>query len=481
MYALRLVRCSLMERRTQSIILFATSFAGFNATFMASSINIALPLIEAEFRVSAVTLGWLSTAYVLATGAVLMTVGRIADLYGRTRVFLIGLVAFTILSFASALAPSESVLLLLRALQGLSAALLFSTNMAIITLSQPPETRGRALGLMVAGVYLGTTTGPLLGGIIAGNAGWRMLFVAAGVMSVFNSALSFWKLRRFEWREPKTARFDVIGSVLWAIAFSALLLGFTYIPSATGVILMPASLLGLALFFWWEARADDPLLSLDLFRRNRVFAFSNGAAMINYAATYAMAFLMSLYLQYTRGLDPQAAGLVLVPGLLVQTGLSIVAGRLADRLPGRSLASVGMSLTVFGLFAFAFLGETTPYWYIFSVLALLGVGFALFASPITHTIMGSVDRRHVGTASATLATMRVTGQSLSMGLATFVLALVVGRHEIEPVDYPNFLISARVSFALFAALCVLGVAASLVRPRRPAREGMTPPKVSDTK
>jgi len=446
------------------MILVATAMIGFVATFMASSINIALPLIESEFRISAVTLGWISTAYVLSAGAVLMTVGRLADLYGRMRVYLIGLAAFTVLSFASALAPSASALIVLRVFQGLASALLFATHTALVILSHPPEVRGRALGLQVAGVYLGLTLGPVLGGIISRNAGWRILFVVVGGLSLANCVVPFWKLRKIDWREPKVARFDVLGSVVWAIALSALLLGFTYLPDAAGAILITAGMVGLALFFWWETRAGDPILSVDLFRRNRVFALSNAASLINYSATFAMTFLMSLYLQYNRGLDAQEAGLILVPGLFVQAGLSVLAGRLADRLPARMLASTGMSLTVLGLFAFTFLSETTRYWYIIGVLCALGVGLALFASPMTHTVMGSVEKRHVGVASATLATMRVTGQNLSMGLATLVLAIVIGRHEIGPADYPQFLTSARISFAIFAALCVFGVAASLVKP-----------------
>jgi EmrB/QacA subfamily drug resistance transporter len=455
-----------MDRTTQNIILAVTAVSGFMATLMATSINIALPLIESEFHISAVALGWISTAYVLSAAAVLMTVGRIADLYGRTRVYLVGLAGFIVLSFASAFAPSATVLIVLRVLQGLAAALLIATSTAMVILSHPPEIRGRALGIQVAGVYLGMTVGPLLGGIIARNAGWRALFVVVGTLSLLNSVVPFWKLRKIDWREPKQGRFDVSGSIIWAVALSALLLGFSYLPDVTGAILIAAGVVGLVLFFWRETRADDPILSVDLFLRNRVFAFSNAAALINYAATFAMTFLLSLYLQYNRGLDAQEAGLVLVPGLFVQAVLSVVAGRLADRLPSRILASVGMGLTVLGLFAFAFLTGTTPYWYIFTVLCVLGIGFALFATPITHTIMGSVEKRQVGTASATLATMRMTGQNLSMGLATLVLAIVVGRHEVEPVDYPHFLTSARISFAIFAALCVLGVAASLVGPRR---------------
>ncbi len=223
------------------------------------------------------------------------------------------------------------------------------------------------------------------------------------------------------------------------------------------------------MFFWWEGRAADPVLSVDLFRHNRVFAFSNVAALISYSATSAMTFLMSLYLQYNRGLDAQTAGFVLVTGVFLQAVLSVATGRLADRVEARLLTSAGMVLTVFGLFAFVFLGDTTPYWYIIATLCVLGIGFALFASPVTRTIMCSVEKCRVGTASAALATMRVTGQNMSMGLATLVLAIVVGRHEIVPADYPGLLTSVRISFAIFTVLCILGVGASLVKPTEAAR------------
>ncbi len=259
------------------------TMAGFVATFMGSSINIALKSIESDFHVSAVTLGWIPLFYALGAGAILMPVGRIADLYGRNRVFLIGLVGFTVTSFASAAVPSATVLLIMRALQGLFAALLFSTNMAIVTLAFSPETRGKALGILTGGVYLGMTLGPVLGGIIIQNAGWRALFVSIGVLGVINTVPAFWKLRGIEWREPKTERFDVPGSIVWAVALPVLLIGFSYLPALLGAILVATGVLGFVLFFWLEARAADPLLSVDLLRRNRVFAFSNVAAFVNYA------------------------------------------------------------------------------------------------------------------------------------------------------------------------------------------------------
>ncbi len=454
-----------MERSTQRMVLLVATTAGFLSTFMASAINIALPRIEEEWNVSAVTLSWISLGYVLAAAALLMPAGRLADFYGRKRFFVIGMAAFTLLTLAAALAPSAPVLILLRVLQGIATAVLFSCTVAMVTLAYPPERRGRALGLQVGGVYLGVTLGPVLGGVIIHNLGWRFIFVFVGAVGAVNCVLAAWRLRGVEWREPKHASFDVAGSVVWAVGLSVLLIGFSLLPGTLGWVLIAAGAAGIAGFLWWETRAPDPVLNVDLIRRNRVFAYSNAATFINYAATYAVTFLMSLYLQYNKGLDPQAAGLLLVTGTVVQTVFSPVAGRLADRVQARYVASAGMAVCVLGLGAFVFLSEDTAYWYIITTLCVLGLGFAFFATPIIYAIMGSVHRRYTGVASATIGTMRLTGQSISVGLATLVLAVVVGPHPIGPADYPNVLTSVRITFAIFTVLCMVGVAASLVGPR----------------
>jgi MFS family permease len=381
-------------------------------------------------------------------------------------VFILGMVIFTVISVASGFAPSASILLALRAIHGVSLAIGAATATALVILAYPPQSRGRALGLNVAGVYLGLTLGPVLGGLIIHNLGWRGLFFVVGALGLANVVVALWKLRGVDWREPRRARFDVLGSAVYAVSLTALLLGFSWLPGIAGVVLVAGGVGGLTAFLWWETRAADPLLKVDLLRGNRVFAFSNAAAFINYAATSAMVFLMSLYLQYNRGLNAQTAGLVLVTGTFVQAALSPVAGRLADRVASRYVASAGMAVCVVGLLGLSFVGTTTSYWEIIAMLCVLGFGFAFFSTPITHSVMGSVDKRFVGVASATLATMRQAGISISMGVATLVLALEVGRQAIQPADYPQVLTSVRVSFLIFAVLCALGVCASLVGPRR---------------
>ncbi len=450
-----------MERSQQTTTLVVTATSGFLSTFMASSVSIALPQIDSEFKLSAVLLGWIALSYVLSMGALLMPMGRVADVHGRKAVYLAGSVSFTVFTLACALAPSAGVLIALRLLQGAASALLFSTTTVLVILCYPPESRGRAIGLQVAGVYLGTTLGPVLGGVISHNAGWRSLFIIVGAVSLANAVVPFWKLRGVEWCEPRSARFDYLGSAIWVVALSTLLVGLSYLPLVVGTVLITVGVVGMGLFFWYETRAADPILSVGLLRHNPIFAFTNLASFINYSATFAMTFLMSLYLQYNRGLDAQVAGVVLVAGSFMQTVFSPVAGRVADRFRAPIVASFGMAACVVGLGALAFLGQATPWWYVIAFISLLGTGFAFFATPMTHTVMSSVAPRYVGVAGATLATMRVAGQSVSQGIATLVLALVVGRHVIGMADYPNLLTSVRITFAIFAVLSVFGVAASL--------------------
>ncbi len=461
-----------MERSQQRTVLVAVSTTGFLTAFAMSGVNVALKRIASELQLSAVSISWVTLATILATGALLMPMARVADFRGRVFVYNVGLAGFAISCFASAFAPNGAVLILTRALQGVGAAFLFSTTVAMVTLAYPPETRGRALGLQVSGVYLGLTLGPVLGGIMTENLGWRGLFIVVGAVNLVNLVWPLRTLRGLEWREPKVAPFDFWGSAAWVCALSALIIGFSYLPTTVGYVLIAAGVAGLAGFVRLEVRAVDPILNVNLLRHNRVFAFANAASFINYSATTAMTFLISLYLLYNRGLGAQTAGLMLVTGPFVQAAVSPLAGRLADRVEARFVASVGMALCAAGLFAMAFLEETTPYWYVIAVLFVLGLGFGLFASPIIHAIMGSVARRDVSVAAATSSTMRVSGQSFSMGIATLVLAVVVGRHEISAADHVSLLMSMRILFLIFAPLCVLGVAASLVGPgrSRPAAE-----------
>ena len=413
------------------VVLLVAATASFLTPFMATSINIALPSIGREFSIDAVTLGWITTAYLLAAAMFLVPLGRIADIRGRRKVFLAGMVGYTVVSFLCTLSRSQEMLIALRALQGCTDAMMFGTSTAIVTSVYPPEQRGRALGIIVASVYSGGALGPFIGGFLTQAAGWRSIFWLTTLLGALVVALTLWKMRG-EWAEARGQRMDVIGSVLYGLGLLGVMYGFRLLPSVSGVVPLAAGAVVLAAFVMRENRTDSPVLDMSLFRRNVVFALSNLSALINYAATYALSFLLSLYLQYIKGLDPRSAGLVMLAQPVMMALFSPLAGRLSDRVEPRIVASAGMAMSAAGLFLTAFLGADSPLAAIVAILLLCGLGFGLFSSPNTSAIMGSVPRRQYGVASATTGVMRLVGQMLSMGIAALIIALYVGEVQITP-------------------------------------------------
>jgi MFS family permease len=266
--------------------------------------------------------------------------------------------------------------------------------------------------------------------------------------------------------ESRGEKFDTVGTVMFSAGLAALMFGFSRLPQVPGAVFILLGLAGLGAFILWEDRSKAPLLDVRLFLKNRVFAFSNAAALINYSATSAVAFLLSLYLQYIKGMSPQQAGLILIAQPIVMTVFSPLAGKLSDRIEPRIVASSGMAITSVGLFFFILLGASTSLLFIVLCLLALGFGFALFSSPNTNAVMCSVDRRSYGVASSTLGTMRLTGQMLSMGVSVLIFALFMGNVRIAPEHYPVLLRSVKAAFTVFGVLCVIGVFASLARGNR---------------
>jgi len=445
-------------------VLVIATLTAFLTPFMASSINIALPAIERDFHIDAVLLAWVATSFLLPAAVFLLPFGRLADIHGRKRIFGWGIATYTAASFLCGLSPSILSLITFRVLQGVAGAMIFATGVAMLTSVFPVGERGRVLGLNVAAVYLGLSLGPPLGGLLTQSLGWRSLFLLNVPLGVIILALVLWSLKA-DWAEARGERFDLLGTLLYSLSLTMIMYGVPLLTARTGSWLVAMGLLGLVAFFRWEQRVEHPVLDVNLLRGNAVFTFSNLAALINYSATFAVTFLLSLYLQYTKGLGPRDAGLILVSQPLVMAAFSPIAGRLSDRIEPRTVASLGMAFTVLGLVLLAFLGEGTPLAFIVATLVILGFGFALFSSPNTNAVMSSVDRRLYGVASATLGTMRLSGQMLSMGIAMLVFALYVGRVRIGAANPASFLYSLKVAFAIFAILCFFGIFASLARGR----------------
>ncbi len=451
----------------RNAVLVAT-LGAFLTPFTSSAVNLALPTIGRGFGATAVTLGWISTANMLAAAALVVPCSRLADLRGRRRVFLAGAVVFTAASLWAALAPSVAQLVGARTAQGAGAAAMFGTGVAILTSVLPPGERGRALGLNSAATYLGLSLGPTLGGWLTGACGWRAIFVVNVLVGA--ALLAALARLRGEWAGARGERFDLPGAALYVAGLVALLLGLSRLSAPRGALLACAGAALVGLFLWWEARTAHPVLDTALLRRNSVFAMSSLAAFLNYAATAAVGFLVSLYLQFVRGLGPGAAGLVMLSQPLLMMLVSPAAGALSDRVEPRLPASAGMALSAAGLAGLALVGPATPIPWVAGALVVLGTGFGLFTSPNTNAGMGAVAARQYGVASGFLGTMRLTGQVSSMAVTLLVLGLRFGHVPAAAAPPAALTGTLRVLFLGFAGVCAVGVLPSLARGKVLPRE-----------
>jgi EmrB/QacA subfamily drug resistance transporter len=446
------------------IILIISTTTAFILPFLAASMNVALPTMGRDFNMEAVVMSWVNTSYFLAIAVIQVPLGRLSDIIGRKRLFVLGLAISAVASLAGFFANSIQMLLISRVFQGIGAGTTFNNSVAILMSVFPPEERAKALGISQAGTYLGISMGPLIGGFLTEGLGWRSIFMVSSILGIFLVGLVFLGIRA-EWREARDEKFDITGSIVYAIAIALFMYGFSSLPDITGIILFVLGVLGLSFFFWWELRTPSPILDLALFRGNRAFIFSNIAALITYISTFAINFLLSLYLQYIKEYTAETAGLVLIASSVLMTIFTLSTGFISPKIPPRLVATAGMALNCVALAMLVFLVDTTPIWYIVIALAIYGIGIGLFVSPNTNVIMGSVSSRVLGVASGTLGTMRTAGMMLSMGIMMILFSLYIGDAEITSAYYPQFLTSVKVGFIVFVVLNFAGVIAQMAAQR----------------
>ena len=454
--------------KSKGYVLLMVAISSFFTPFMSSSINVALPSISEEFSLTAFMYGWVATSYLLSAAMLMVPFGRLADIHGRKKVFLLGMWVFVLSSVLCAFAPSAELLVAFRVIQGIGSAMLFCTMTAIIVSVFPPNERGKAIGITTAIVYIGLSAGPFIGGVLTDAFGWRSLFVVLLPLSIPVLYIGH-RLHTEEWAEAKGEKFDATGSVIYGLALIGIIVGFSILPQTIGIVLAVLGSVGIAIFVWQELRTRSPVLDMRLFRDNRAFSLSNLAALINYGATFAVGYLLSPYLQTVQGLSPWNAGLVLAAQPIVMAVFSPIAGRLSDKVEPRLLATAGMAITTIALLMFSLIAEDTSIALIVGNLVFIGFGFALFSSPNTNAIMSSVEKRHLGTASASVSTMRIVGQVLSLGIANLCIALFIGDVHIAPQVHGEFLQGLKLAFSLFTVICLFGIFASYARGK--VREG----------
>jgi MFS family permease len=453
------------DKSLKRSVLLVSTFAAFLTPFLSSAINLALPAIGKELHANAISLGWIASSFILSSAIFLLPFGRLADIIGRKKVFSYGILLFTITTSLIIFCRTITTLVILRIFQGVAGAMIFGTSMAIITSVFPLGERGRALGINITAVYLGLSTGPIIGGLLTQYFGWRSIFAFLVPFGLISLILITRKIKT-EWAESLGEKFDWRGSIIYGASLASFMYGFSRLPSTFGWIFLCSGIILATGFLLFENKISNPVFDVRLILHNRVFAFSGIAALIHYSATSATGFFISLYLQYLKGFDARTAGLIMISQPVMMALLSPLAGKLSDKRNPGVIASLGMGLTATGLILLCFINENSAVSSIVFLLLLMGTGFGLFSSPNSNAIMSSVEKRHLGVASGVVGTMRMVGQMMSMGIAMMLLALYIGEQKINPSTYHGLMHSMKTGFMIFSVLCILGIFASLARNRR---------------
>ncbi|MBQ9060003.1 MAG: MFS transporter [Firmicutes bacterium] len=457
------------RQRTITRVIILTSFC---SSFLGSAVNIVVPAMSADLAVSAGAIGWVITVYSLATCGLSVPFGKLADSTGKNRVFLLGLSLLCLSSLACFLVTSFPLMLLFRCLQGVGASMIFATNTAIIVAAHPQEQRGRAIGRMLSGTYVGLACGPVLSGIVSHWFGWHAIFlvVASAVFIALIPAVI-----HLPWHEDlslqgpvqpldKKKKQDAAGCILFIVMITCSMFGFASIGTGWWPYLLILCGIGLGiLFVRTELAAADPIIDVRIFRSSPAYTLSNLAALFNYAAIFGIGYFTSLYLQLDKGLDSQTAGLFLICQPLVMALFTSRAGALSDRIAPYKLGTTGMGLCAASLVLFALVSHSTPLWVIVCGLLIAGFGVAVFSSPNMNAIMSCVDKSHYGVASSILATMRTLGQTSGIAITTIVVNARLGALTLQQASTEQFESAMHISFWIFTAICVCGMFMSLKR------------------
>ena len=448
--------------KNQRLLLFSIVLSSILSPFLSAAMNVALPQLSADLKMNAAELSWVNMSFLLASAAFCIPLGKIADHIGRRKIFIIGNYIVLITSAACIFIYNSGFFLIIRFIQGIGSSMLFVTGTAIITSAFPKESRGKFLGYNVTAVYIGLSAAPVLGGVLIEFFTWHSLFY----VSIINCLIVLGLMHFYsdmDWKMDNKERFDFIGSAIYVVFMSLLMYGFANIIHTYALILTIVGLIGIIGFILFELKIKYPVFDVRFFKSNRRYAYSNLAALINYAATFEVGFILSLYFQYTRNLSPAETGAILMIQPAVMAIFATFSGRLSDKYDSRILSSLGMLISAFGVGMLAFTSCETPMQFFFVALVILGLGFGFFSTPNTHSVMNSVNPEQFGTASATLSTMRISGQMTSMGMATLFISWIIGSQKVNTSNASLFIDVMQYVFGIFFFLILLGTYFSWAR------------------
>jgi EmrB/QacA subfamily drug resistance transporter len=429
-------------------------------------VNVALNAIQGSLKLKTSELEWVVAGYALTFGAFMLTGGKLADLFGRRLMFVLGLIIFTASSLACGLAGGATVLIAARVVQGLGAALMNPATLSIITVTFPPRQRGTAIGIWAGVSALALAIGPLLGGIITERINWNWIFfinVPVGIVGVV-TAFAFISESKDTSKEQRP---DIPGLVTSTLGLFSLTYGLieanTYGWGSTRIIIAFAiAVVSLAAFIFLELHQRLPMLDLSLFK-NRTFAGANSVMLLIGLAMFGVFFYVSLYLQKIIGYSPIQTGASFLPWTVLIIVIAPQAGRLSDRIGPRWIVTSGMVLVAGSLFLFSRMGADETFWGLLPAMLLGGIGMSLCMAPTTATAMGSVPRDKAGVGSAVLNSMRQVGGSLGIALmGAIVLAATGTSARPNPNDFLTGFHHA-LEVATLIALAGAAIAAATLR------------------
>lgn len=441
------------------LVVYIIILSQYATPFMFSGVGITLPVIGVEMQASAVELSLVETAFLGAYTAFMLPFGRMSDMMDKSMIFKAGLLVYTLASLALGLVDNIGLFIGIRTVQGLSAAAMAATSMAIIVEVVPTEKRGQALGLCIGAIYAGLASAPFLAGLITDYYGWRWVYYASAICLLLTLLPSFFIMKGKAapskgHLEPGNSLPLILGTL--ALAFGAAELGQGMI--GTGLIV--SGLILLAVFFLADRRSTAPLLPLSYLRRNRILSHALILQMLTYAGAFGMTFLFSIHLQSIEGYSAFEAGQILIVGPVLMALITPFVGRLTDRYSPRALVALGIACTATGTaLAIGVAGDDSLAVLIAALIAQ-GIGFAIFSTPNMAVIMGSVDPNRTGFASAVTAKTRSIGMVASMTIITLLMSAQMGDSKVT-ANPEGFLPAMTVAFILLSLLGLLSVIMAL--------------------
>jgi EmrB/QacA subfamily drug resistance transporter len=429
-----------------------------------ASVNIAIPDLAADLQANAKSVSWLPTLFILSSVIFMLPAGKLADNYGRKRIYAYGLGLNAFASFMCGIGTSIEWVLFWRFAQGGAAAMIFGTGVAIITSVTPPHKRGAALGIATACIYIGLTVAPAVGGWLAELWGWRSVFLFQ--VPIVIALLLLIKIRLLgEWKNDDKSKYDWWGTVIFAVFASALVYGLSVLPSILGALMLGLSAVSLVLFIVHQSRSRRPLIRVQMFAESRVFSMSLTTSLLMYASNFPLVFLMSLYLQYVQGFSPSQAGQIILVQALAMAIMAPFSGKLADRFEPRLIATLGCAIVACGLLVLSLMNTQSSATYIASSLLLIGLGFGLFSTPNNNAIMGAAHRDELGVASASMSLSRTIGNLVGMSLVNLVVHFYLGDAQFSPEQNPALILTVELALNMSLTFVVVACVTSWFRGR----------------